>query len=221
MNEIEARFIKEKTIQALFYDANIFYTDKEPRKLLYLFWKLAKVYDAGLLSDSTRGGYLEFEGAIVFFFEDKLQREIEVSMGDDENHEIRLKITDLKKIRPGFFDLWEAEGHVKGASIRTLKETSQETNIEEDVDLFPWEKIDSAPQEDINFIRDWCTAKSLKDLKWNAYDLSRKIKIMRDRYPYADIPKGKMGRRLIKERWEKREKLRRKNNLHEFSKKRK
>lgn len=124
----------------------IFYTAKDPKKVLHTIWKVARVKDAGMLPSSSSRGYLEFEGVTVRI-QDEFECQIEEFVGDDLNHEIIIEFIDWKKIRHGFFELIEGElrdGHLKGESILRLKEIleSEEAKLNrEPIQKIPHGKI--------------------------------------------------------------------------------
>jgi len=103
----------------------IFYIAKDPKEFLWSTWRVARVYDAGLLPCSPDNNFLAFEGITI--------RNQEF-VGDVFDHEIRLEIIDWKEIRPGFFRLWEAQRKdwdVKGESILEYKEWLENIELTE------------------------------------------------------------------------------------------
>lgn len=155
----------------------VFYTAKDPQKVLHTIWKVARVYDAGLLPSDPDSTYLEFEG-VTIRIQDEFERQIEEFAGDDLNHEITLEFIDWKKIRPGFFRLWEAEikdGHIKGESLLELKDSldreEAKLNAENNKDeappiILPWEYIPKPKEDDEKYVFVWCvTRMSAKDME--------------------------------------------------------
>jgi len=212
----------------------IAYSFKDPETILESIWRIARVDFTGLRGLSEDENTLEFSGIRIrkknYYPEDK---------GKNGELELIFEITDATEIQPEFLDLWDflvandilfgklsnAERKMILASIASSNKKenvteglSPEINAEEDKFLFPWEgeNMQGAELWDKEFIKIYCTVPKMKDwTEWGASEASRKKEKLRKLYLNAGIPKGKKERRLLRQRYEKREHERKDKKLAE------